>query len=47
VNAEERILFANLGMGALDITIANRIFKNAKEKGLGQTLKLWEKPLWI
>jgi ornithine cyclodeaminase len=47
VNADERILFANLGMGALDITIANRIYKSAKEKGLGQTLKLWDKPLWI
>jgi len=47
ISAEERILFANLGMGCLDITIANRIYKSAKEKGLGQKLKLWEKPLWI
>jgi len=47
VSAEERILFANLGMGCLDITIANRIYLSAKEKGLGQKLKLWEKPLWI
>ena len=47
ISTEERILFANLGMGCLDITIANRIYKSAKEKGLGQKLKLWEKPLWI
>jgi len=47
VNDEERILFANLGMGALDITMANRIYKTAKEKGLGQKLKLWDTPLWI
>ena len=47
ISAEERILFANLGMGCLDITMANRIYKSAKEKGLGQKLKLWEKPLWI
>jgi len=46
-NDGERILFANLGMGALDITIANRIYQSAKAKGLGQKLKLWEKPLWI
>jgi len=47
VNKEERILFANLGMGALDITMANRIFKKASELGIGQKLKLWEKPLWL
>jgi ornithine cyclodeaminase len=44
---EQRILFANLGMGCLDITIAERIYKKAKKLGLGQTLNLWEKPLWI
>jgi N-[(2S)-2-amino-2-carboxyethyl]-L-glutamate dehydrogenase len=44
---DERILFANLGMGCLDITIAERIYKNAKTQGLGQKLSLWEKPLWI
>lgn len=43
----ERILFANLGMGCLDITIAERIFQSAKTKGLGKKLSLWEKPLWI
>ena len=47
VSADERILFANLGMGCLDITMAKRIFLNAKEKGLGQKLNLWNKPLWI
>jgi ornithine cyclodeaminase/alanine dehydrogenase-like protein (mu-crystallin family) len=44
---EDSIIFANLGMGCLDITIAERIYKNAKAKGLGQKLKLWEKPLWL
>ena len=44
---DQRILFANLGMGCLDITIAERIYQNAKAKGLGQKLSLWEKPLWI
>jgi ornithine cyclodeaminase/alanine dehydrogenase-like protein (mu-crystallin family) len=47
ISRDERILFANLGMGCLDITIADRIYKNAKAKGLGQKLSLWEKPLWI
>lgn len=44
---DQRILFANLGMGCLDITIAERIYQNAKALGLGKKLKLWEKPLWI
>ncbi|MDO9545651.1 MAG: hypothetical protein Q7J07_02740 [Pelolinea sp.] len=44
---DQRILFANLGMGCLDITIAERIYNNAKAKGLGQKIALWEKPLWI
>ncbi len=44
---EQRILFANLGMGCLDITMANRIYLKAKEMGIGQQLRLWDKPLWI
>ena len=44
---DERIIFANLGMGCLDITIADRIYRSARAQGLGQKLKLWEKPLWI
>jgi ornithine cyclodeaminase/alanine dehydrogenase-like protein (mu-crystallin family) len=44
---KDSIIFANLGMGCLDIAIAERIYKNAKTKGLGQKLKLWDKPLWL
>jgi len=44
---EDNILFANLGMGCLDIVIAERIYNNTKEQSLGQKLSLWEKPLWI
>ena len=44
---EQKIIFANLGMGCLDIVVAERIYQNAKKLGLGQKLKLWEKPLWI
>jgi ornithine cyclodeaminase len=47
ISREQRILFANLGMGCLDITIAERIYQHAKKLGIGQKLKLWEKPLWI
>jgi ornithine cyclodeaminase/alanine dehydrogenase-like protein (mu-crystallin family) len=47
ISRDQRILFANLGMGCLDITIAERIYKNARAQGLGQKISLWEKPLWI
>jgi ornithine cyclodeaminase len=46
-NPDQRILFANLGMGSLDITVAERIYQQAKKLGLGQTLSLWDRPLWI
>jgi ornithine cyclodeaminase/alanine dehydrogenase-like protein (mu-crystallin family) len=46
-NSQQRIMFANLGMGCLDITVAERIYQNAKNLGLGKKLSLWEKPLWI
>ncbi|MEE4194997.1 MAG: ornithine cyclodeaminase family protein [Anaerolineae bacterium] len=44
---QQKILFANLGMGCLDIVVAERIYQNAKKRGLGKKLSLWEKPLWI
>jgi ornithine cyclodeaminase/alanine dehydrogenase-like protein (mu-crystallin family) len=47
MSPEDSIIFANLGMGCLDIVIAERIYKNAKAKRLGQTLTLWDKPLWL
>jgi ornithine cyclodeaminase len=46
-NKDQRILFANLGMGCLDITIAERIYQNAEKLGVGKKLNLWEKPHWI
>jgi ornithine cyclodeaminase/alanine dehydrogenase-like protein (mu-crystallin family) len=44
---EQQIVFANLGMGCLDIVVAERIYQNGKKLGLGQKLSLWEKPIWI
>jgi ornithine cyclodeaminase len=46
-NPEQNIIFANLGMGCLDIAIAERIYRNAKAKGLGQKLRLWDTPKWL
>jgi len=41
--ARERVVFLSHGMGSLDICVASAIYENAREKGLGQTLSLWDK----
>jgi len=42
-NDEERIFFLPIGMGSEDVIAAYKIYKIAKEKGLGQQLKMWSK----
>jgi ornithine cyclodeaminase len=41
-NAGERIVFKHIGMSVTDLPVAKRIYKRAKEKGLGTSLVLWE-----
>lgn len=36
-----------MGMGMQDIIVANKLYKNAMEKGLGTKLTYWENPLWV
>jgi len=40
---EERIFFSPLGVGSLDIGVASFVYREAKKKGLGVSLKLWDK----
>ena len=45
--SEDQFIYAcSLGLGALDITVAYHIFKNASAMGLGTKVKLWDSPLW-
>ncbi|VUT23779.1 MAG: Alanine dehydrogenase [Candidatus Methanolliviera sp. GoM_asphalt] len=46
-NRKERIFFNPVGMGVQNLMVAHRIYRTAKEKGYGQTLTLWDKPMWI
>jgi len=41
---EERIFFSPLGLGSEDIGVASFVYKEAKKKGLGTSLKLWDSP---
>ncbi len=44
---DERIHFVHQGMGIEDVALAWCVYLTAKRRGLGQTLGLWEKPLWV
>jgi ornithine cyclodeaminase len=46
-NHKQHILFKSMGMGSEDIIVAERIYQTAKEKGIGQKLRLWDTPLWL
>lgn len=46
-NPKEKILFNPIGMSIHDVSEAYRVYKNAKEQGIGQDLALWEHPHWI
>ncbi len=43
-NREERIFFSPLGLGSEDVGVASFVYKEAKKRGLGVPLKLWDTP---
>ena len=43
-NREERIFFSPLGLGSEDVGVASFVYKEAKKKGLGVLLRLWDTP---
>lgn len=44
---KERILFNPIGMSIHDVSEAYRVYLEAKEKGIGIELNLWEHPHWV
>jgi len=46
-NDDEFVFCGTAGVGAVDITIANQMYENAKKMGIGQKLMLWDNPLWV
>ena len=46
-NKNQKILFNPIGMSIHDVSEAYRVYKIAKEKGIGNELKLWEHPYWL
>jgi ornithine cyclodeaminase/alanine dehydrogenase-like protein (mu-crystallin family) len=43
---EEKIICAPIGFGLHDLVMGTRIYRKAKELGLGQTLLLYDQPVW-
>jgi len=41
---DERIFFSPLGLGSEDVGVAAFVYKEAKQKGVGVSLKLWNTP---
>ncbi|MBR4935221.1 MAG: ornithine cyclodeaminase family protein [Anaerotignum sp.] len=46
-NDDEFVFCGSYGMGCLDLTIADKLYHNALEMGLGTKLVQWDNPLWI
>ncbi len=46
-NQYERIFFSPLGLGSEDVAVGTLVYREAKKKGLGISLKLWEHPTII
>jgi ornithine cyclodeaminase len=46
-NSEQKILFNPIGMSIHDISEAYRVYQNAKQRGIGKDLPLWESPHWL
>ena len=44
---DELCVCCTAGVGAVDIAVANKIYQNALEKGIGQKFMLWDNPLWV
>jgi 2,3-diaminopropionate biosynthesis protein SbnB len=44
---EEKVFFNPLGMSICDLFEAYRVYQSAREKGIGNILSLWEKPIWV
>jgi N-[(2S)-2-amino-2-carboxyethyl]-L-glutamate dehydrogenase len=45
-NPQERILCAPIGFSLHDLVVGTRIYRKAVELGLGQSLDLYDKPVW-
>ena len=36
-----------MGLGIADVALGWRVYQSACSKGIGQSLSLWHKPLWV
>ena len=43
-NEDDIYIFVACGMGVFDVGLGYQVYQNAKERGIGQKLLLWDKP---
>ena len=41
---DELCVCCTYGIGSVDVAVANQIYENALEKGIGQKLTIWDEP---
>ena len=46
-NDDQLTYTCNVGLGLYDVAIAARVYRYAKENGIGQKLKLWDEPIMV
>lgn len=46
-SADESITCCTYGIGAIDVVVADKIYRTAREKNIGLTLNQWDAPLWV
>ena len=44
---EENIFFSPVGLAFEDILVADRVYREARQRGVGQTVRLWSSSKWI
>ncbi len=44
---DQFIVHLSRGLGVLDVMVGERIYRTARQMGIGQELKLWNQPRWI
>lgn len=43
---QEQVILSPLGMGIKDLINAQRVYQEARRRGIGQEVELWHEPVW-
>ncbi|MGM8366499.1 hypothetical protein ACLIBG_13620 [Virgibacillus sp. W0181] len=46
-DSRDKVIFVTGGLAVEDVAWAYEVYQNAVNKGIGQTLELWDRPHWV